>query len=125
MKIASDNVPTSALANPRRGGFETRPWPPTLALTRPTSYRRSLGPGTFFITSRGLNKAIVIPSVAKEYESADGRIITIFAHIGLSSRRFPLLMPGQNHKVSDSSAALGMTGWGYEVAVASQAGRGV
>ena len=41
----------STLANPRRGGFETRPWPSALALTRPTLKRHSLGPDTLFIPS--------------------------------------------------------------------------
>ena len=69
MKIAPDNMPTSALANPRRGGFETRPWPHTLALTRPARNRSSPWPDKIFITLCGLNKAIVIPSEAEESET--------------------------------------------------------
>ena len=59
-------MPTFALANRHRGGFATRPWPPTLALTRLARYRSALGPDPFFITSCGLNKTIVILSEAEE-----------------------------------------------------------
>ena len=62
-------MPTSALANPRRGGFETRPWPPTLALTRPSRYHSSPWPATIFITSCGFKKTMVIPSAAEESET--------------------------------------------------------
>ena len=34
VKKTSEHVSTFYLANPRRGGFQTRPWPPALAPTR-------------------------------------------------------------------------------------------
>ena len=71
MKIASDNRPTSAFVDPRRGGFETRPWPPALALTRPALYRSSVGLDTTFITLRGPNKAIVITSLTPPEQSGN------------------------------------------------------
>ena len=131
MKIASSQVPTSALSNPRRGGFETRPWPRALALTRPGPLPSFPLQRPIFITSCGLNKAMSIPSsftiipnpfnvILSEAEGPEPSVLqplqsspTASSHpnpVVPGKQRHPALSPFRNPTPSPSSPRTPMRG---------------